>query len=156
MKIKRLDFLLLFNITLFLLIIINGVFVRGEGQFRESAWVFDKVEHVRCKNDRFSEHTIKLKNNKKNIMILIDKMSCQDLNKLSKYETVSVFVDYGYGPAEYSSRIKTEDNNFIGRGNKDHLYDGKYLNGFERLILLVLVIYFITRFFKYLRETKLS
>jgi hypothetical protein len=91
-----------------------------------------------------------------NKAILIDNLSCQDLKKLSQNEVVKVLVEYGYGNVAYSPRIETEERKFISRENKAHLSDGKYLNGVERLILIGFIIYFITRFFRYLRETKLS
>ena len=153
---KKINFVLLFNITLCLCIIVNGVFIRGEREFRESSWLISKVESVKCKTSRRSEHTLKFENNKKHIIVLINDLSCNDLKQLIKYEKINVYVDYGYSDVGYSSEIKTTDRTFKRGGNKSHIYDGKHFNGFERLILLVLAVYFLTRFFKYLREEKLT
>ncbi|MBQ4860741.1 hypothetical protein J8L98_03395 [Pseudoalteromonas sp. MMG013] len=156
MVIKKVDFILLINIVICLSMLINGFFIRGVGEFRESEWHSGKIGTIKCKRGRFSEHSIKMAGDSENIIILIDDLSCQDLKKLSQNEVVKVLVEYGYGNVAYSPRIETEERKFISRENKAHLSDGKYLNGVERLILIGFIIYFITRFFRYLRETKLS
>ena len=120
-------------------IMINGLLIRKEREFREAFWVQGLVLNADCARSRKGIHSIKVDSFDPSVLVAFTTIDCEDLLSLIKTQ-VKVKVSYGYGKVPYSYEIKTATKNFHSENELSSVNQYSRFSNTESIFILFLSV----------------